>query len=298
MRQHSEFLKLLAVYVYSLRFLADAEDNEHQVVLLLSGPARSLQRTACSIDKYVARPLVDQGFSLRVLAVTADTDPQRHAYHRFKDLDGVLSVHVTTYPMPVDGTSQHPLQCVTRLRQSYDKVILKHWGQPYVNELLGKWYFRWKLSEALLSTVSSNQWTIFLRSDVVFVSPIPQLRALRPDSVYVANFHSFSGYNDRLFLAKSSIMLSVLSLYQDMCFHNESDSWDAAVGGWTSELIYKLHLDSNFVNALPANSVFFRLRMGSTEVLYDELTRYPLLENVQHNAAFFRKAIVEVKLCR
>lgn len=268
---------------------------------MFPGPARSLGKTLCSIEQAIIKPLTQQGFDVHVMVATSKDDPQKNDYLRLRDLTEVKSFAMREHAMPLDRSSEHPEDCLQQLKDKYDKVITKHWGIAYVNELLGKWYFRQSVCRmAMDSSLSRDSWGIMLRPDNVFVSRIPVVRSLRQDYLYVPSFHSHKGNNDRFAMGQLPLLARAVNLYNDWCHFNATHQLPYKVKGLQSEELFQLNMNMHHLKVQKIAFYFFRLRYGDSDLfdLERDIRSYPLETNPTKHKDLVRRGKLAIDMCR
>eukprot|EP00668_Euglena_longa_P003237 GGOE01003786.1.p1 GENE.GGOE01003786.1~~GGOE01003786.1.p1 ORF type:complete len:369 (-),score=99.74 GGOE01003786.1:283-1389(-) len=187
--------------------------------VLLTGQARSFNRTACSFHTNVVRPLRALNYDVHVFAVAPEDElaPQLQLLHRMPQ----VHAHITILP-----AMDFPASCTEYTMAHYHQPSLHWWGRKrYTYVFLEQVFLKWKAEELRKAyerrTGQRFEWVVWLRPDVLYADPLPPLDRLNASQLWVPRWGSdFKGINDRALIAPAALSSLYLDLYKGLCIDN------------------------------------------------------------------------------
>lgn len=273
------------------------------IAVEVAGPARSLDRTVCSIREHIFRPAQAAGYDVHVFVATPNSDPQKEAYNTsFNQTTEVAGLHYLELPFPHSTASEHPRRCLQLFERIYDRKVQQGHGKAYVREWLAKWYYRWRVDEyrqlhALKAAIDFD-WVIMLRPDALFVTPL-QFSKLSVSQLHVPSFHSFKGYNDRFFVGSSNLLSTVFRFYVDACVKAKYN-WTSSPSGWTSEQILSRYLREKNVSVRTLGDFYFfnqRFQLQGP-MLAEVYGKYAIVSKPSRASVLYRKGQTLLQDCK
>jgi len=255
---------LVTFLVFSMRLSLRRESSRHglNLGLLMSGQARSINRTVCNFEANIVAPLLGAGYSLRAFIAAESSD----TYLDWHVLAERLRVkhHV---PVNLQFLSPFipPQTCVDDLNMVYHRRVKRAHGANYVAFWLNTIHFRqMALNQALTFERAERvrfDYFIAPRVDVAYASALPT--PLHPDDVIrVPFFQSWGGINDRFAMGSRSAMITYHNLYEHLCGARRGAR--ELPPGSNSERIYAWHLKKENIQNdkfTLFRFVFYRTRM-------------------------------------
>jgi len=208
------------------------------VAVYITGQARSLDRTICSLRRNVFAPLVQQGYDLTIFVVGEDDADDAYKYASYLGPDA-LPKGVTLGSIVTKSRPEAPRSCVEAVQYAnfrwYD---LGGSGSSskngvYTEEVLSQLRYRQDVDIARREYETRHrvtfEWIVNPRPDNVFVNPIPILSELNSAKLYVPSWgHGYDsrslsedkrrvGINDRFSFGGREVMGKYNELYGVLC---------------------------------------------------------------------------------
>ena len=208
------------------------------VAVYITGQARSLDRTICSLRRNVFAPLVQQGYDLTIFVVGEDDADDAYKYASYLGPDA-LPKGVTLGSIVTKSRPEAPRSCVEAVQYAnfrwYD---LGGSGSSskngvYTEEVLSQLRYRQDVDIARREYETRHrvtfEWIVNPRPDNVFVNPIPILSELNSAKLYVPSWgHGYDprslsedkrrvGINDRFSFGGREVMGKYNELYGFLC---------------------------------------------------------------------------------
>jgi hypothetical protein len=214
-----------------------------RVAVYITGQARSLDRTICSLRRNVFAPLVQQGYDLTIFVVGENDADDAYKYASYLGPDalpkGLTLGSIVTKSRPVA-----PRSCVEAVLNAnfrwYDSggSGASSKNGVYTEEVLSQLRYRQDVDVARREYETRHrvtfEWIINPRPDNVFVNPIPILSGLNSAKLYVPSWgHGYDprslsedkrrvGINDRFSFGGREVMGKYHDLYRVLCGGSEA----------------------------------------------------------------------------
>ena len=270
------------------------------VAVYITGQARSLVRTICSLRRNVFAPLVQQGYDLTIFVVGEDDADDAYKYASYLGPDA-LPKGVTLGSIVTKSRPEAPRSCVEAVQYAnfrwYD---LGGSGSSskngvYTEEVLSQLRYRQDVDIARREYETRHrvtfEWIVNPRPDNVFVNPIPILSELNSAKLYVPSWgHGYDsrslsedkrrvGINDRFSFGGREVMGKYNELYGVLCGGSEAggkklsirarEALDAVITRMPARMNFEqlVHWYLRTVvrvqtEHIPGEFLFFRLRKG------------------------------------